>query len=405
MSGSATRGIALIAIVTGCATTALQGQTRPTIVLTRGALEYPDAFTRISQLVELRDGRVLLLDSGEGALFAVDLARKRSSKVSRQGGGPLEYRAPGLLLGGGADTLLYYDLMQGRFLLLSASAVPLGTERFGNNDAEATLSGMTPSAMDARGRVYGITSGFSMGAAGGKNGSLFTLADTVEVQRLDRKSGRRVTVTRLRNAATQMKPRVEPSGGGMKLTVTAPDGQATDAWTVLGDGRVAVLRDGIYRVRFVTDAGRDVPGPVIPYQSVPITAAERKAIVDSVRTGMERSIAATRKAIGASGSASGKAPVQFGIVVLEPARWAANKPAYTGITASPDGVLWVSLAGRTGSRVQRFDVLNGSGALVAHVQLAEGESLAGWGRGTIYTIRTDEDDLQYLRRYSLPPLK
>ncbi|MEO5799574.1 MAG: hypothetical protein ABIZ70_11570 [Gemmatimonadales bacterium] len=404
MSAFAARCTALITLAGG-AVAVLPAQNRPTFVLDKGAVEFPESFSKVSQVVELRDGRVLLLDAGEGSLLAVDFAKKSSTKVSRQGGGPLEYRAPGFLLGSAADTLIYFDMMQSRFLLLSSAAAPLATARFGSGASEAMLSGMMPSAMDARGRIYGVTSGFSMGASDAKSRTMPNIADTVEIQRLDRRSGATTTLARIRNITSRMKPKVEPDGAGMKLTMTAPDGQAMDAWTVLPDGRIAALRDGIYRVHFLADGGKDVLGPEIPYVAVVVTASERKAIVDSMRLGMERMMAASRKAFSAAAGASGKAAPKFEAVVLEPAKWAATKAAYTNIISSPDGLLWVSLSGPTGSRVQRFDVLNGTGALLAHVQLASGESIVGWGHGTIYTIRMDDDDLQYLRRHTLPVLK
>jgi hypothetical protein len=55
-----------------------------------------------------------------------------------------------------------------------------------------------------------------------------------------------------------------------------------------------------------------------------------------------------------------------------------------------------------GTKSARFDVLNGTGAPVAQVVLAPGERFVGLGRGTVYTIRKDADDLQYLRKYQLP---
>jgi hypothetical protein len=58
-----------------------------------------------------------------------------------------------------------------------------------------------------------------------------------------------------------------------------------------------------------------------------------------------------------------------------------------------------------GEKRPLYEVLNGKGALVTRVQLAAGERLVGLGRGTVYTTRTDEDGLQYLRKYVLPKLQ
>jgi hypothetical protein len=39
---------------------------------------------------------------------------------------------------------------------------------------------------------------------------------------------------------------------------------------------------------------------------------------------------------------------------------------------------------------------------VQQVRLAQGTRLVGFGANTIYTARTDEDELQYLQRHRMP---
>lgn len=392
----------LLCLFLALGASALPAQTRPTIILDKGAWEYPESFSKLTQLVELRDGRILLLDTEESTLLLVDPKRNSSSPVSRKGGGPLEYQFPGLLLGSAPDTLLYLDMMQQRFLLLSSTAIPLGTARFGSGANEARLAEMMPSTTDARGRAYGVTTGFAVVEPSGKSRVMPTIADTVEVQRLDRKSGKTTTLTRVRNPISQSKPRVEMSGTGVKMTLTAPNFFPTDAWAALPDGRVAVLRDGIYQVRFVTEAGTETLGPVVPYVKIPVTATERKMVMDSMRTAMNKMLSGQERAMGAAG---GKAGPKLEAEVLEPATWAAFKPAYIELLSSPDGRLWVTLSRPADTRSTRLDLLSGTGALLAHIELASGESVIGLGRGTVYTVRKDDDDLQYLKRYTLPPLK
>jgi hypothetical protein len=47
-------------------------------------------------------------------------------------------------------------------------------------------------------------------------------------------------------------------------------------------------------------------------------------------------------------------------------------------------------------------VFDRTGALVKQVVLNPNSRVVGFGKGTVYVARTDEDDLQYLQRYKQP---
>lgn len=389
------------------------GQTRPvpSISLDRGATEFAESFSQLSSLVELRDGRLIVLDSKEKDLRLVDLAHGTAARVSRLGGGPLEYRVPGALLTGAADTVVYFDITQRRFLLLSQAGIPLATLPYGPNSAvgtpqqmQAMISQMMPTSTDAGGRLYGVTTGMSIPVFDGKSPPMPKFADTVEIQSLNMHGGQAITLARIRSPMAQSSPKMELVGTAMKMTMTAPDFRPGTAWAALPDGRVAVLRDGIYRVHFITATGTETIGPAIPFTPIPVTAVERRNLVDSLRTLLDSALKAMRKSVGAVGDGTGHLP-NIEMQVLEPSTWAATKPAYIVMTSAPDGRLWVMVSGPAGTTVVRFDLLDSAGALLAHVQLAPGERFAGVGRSTVYTIRTDQDDLQYLRRYTLPKLR
>ena len=387
----------LAASVAAVVSVGAQKGAAPTIVLDKGATEFADPFSQLTQLVELRDRRVLAVDLKEKELRVADFASGNMSPVSRAGGGPLEYQVPGILLRGAADTAVYWDAMQRRLLLVSPAGAPVQTVPLGGTDPAAALSQMQPLWVDAAGLVYGQTIGLTMPAAGAAPTPAF--ADSVDIQLRDPRTGRIEALARVRSTMSQAKPKMEMGPQGVRMTMVAPDFRPTDAWTVLPNGRIAILRDGVYRVRFMSRGGAEVAGPTIPYTPVAVTVAERRAVVDSVRSAVDRSLAATR---AMAAQAAGGRGMKIEVEVTEPASWPAAKPAYAGIQASPDGRLWVSMHMSAGTKYARYDVLDGSGALIAHVQLAPGESLVGLGRGTVYTVRTDSDDLQYLRRYTLP---
>jgi len=56
----------------------------------------------------------------------------------------------------------------------------------------------------------------------------------------------------------------------------------------------------------------------------------------------------------------------------------------------------------TGDKVPTYDVFDHSGALVKKVSLNPSSRVVGFGKGAVYVVRTDEDDLQYLQRYARP---
>lgn len=380
----------------------LAGQGRPisTIVLDRGSKEFTEPLSQFGGMRELRDGRILLVDMKEKELRLLDFTRDASTPVSRLGKGPLEFQVPGLLLGGRRDSILYFDISQRRFLLLSPTGKPIGTTPYGGADATALLSQMIPTSTDTAGHIYGQMTGMTMpSAAKGAAPEMPKFADSVDVMTLDRRTGHTTKLARIRNVIAQSQPKIDMVGSGVKLTMTAPDFRPSDAWAALPDGRVAILRDGVYRVHFITPGHPETLGPIVPYLPVPVTAAERKAVVDSLRKTMDVTMQSMRKSVG---TAEGMPTID--IQILEPTKWATAKPAYTALLGAPDGRLWVSPSMPAGTKAMHFDVLDGTGALLAHVQLATGETLAGLGRNTVYTIRTDEDGLQHLRRYSLAGL-
>ena len=76
------------------------------------------------------------------------------------------------------------------------------------------------------------------------------------------------------------------------------------------------------------------------------------------------------------------------------------KPAFANnrVFVRANGEVWVQRQ-VAASAPPTFDVFNTTGRLVQRVTLPAGQVLVGFGNGTVYTVRLDEDDLQYLQRY------
>ena len=56
---------------------------------------------------------------------------------------------------------------------------------------------------------------------------------------------------------------------------------------------------------------------------------------------------------------------------------------------------------RAGAKGTLYDVINAQGAVSHQVRIPDGWTLVGFGNGTVYTTKLDEDDLVYLQRHRL----
>jgi len=81
--------------------------------------------------------------------------------------------------------------------------------------------------------------------------------------------------------------------------------------------------------------------------------------------------------------------------------WPEVKPAFTGAAAmvTPEGEAWVRRTVPAGERRPHYDVFDAQGKLVARAVLPAGTRLVGFGNGTAYLVRTDDDGLEWLGRY------
>ena len=86
----------------------------------------------------------------------------------------------------------------------------------------------------------------------------------------------------------------------------------------------------------------------------------------------------------------------------EPAEWPEYLPPYSGSAVfAPDGLLWIPRL-TVARQPPLYDIVNANGRLVERVQLPARTKLVGFGAKSIYVVRMDDDDLQYLQRYPIP---
>ena len=385
----------LVLLAFGASAASAQG-TRPspqTITLSAPLAEHPEPLTQPNAMLELRDGRVLVADTKDRLLYLYDFAKGSATQVSRQGGGPLEYQFPAGIFASG-DSVLVVDMLQQRLLVLDAAGTPLRTQRLATSgDVASTIIKVgAVIAVDARGRVYTESRGMTI-----VQGKMPTVSDTVALVRWQT-IGTRGDTLATRVEHTEMPKMGGDPKAGISFKLPLQAFVMRDAWAVFPDGRVAVARASDYHTEWYDASGRKAVAGRVPYTPIPITEADkalaRKATKDAAEQGMK---------LGTSMAASsGQKMPKINMEVEEPATWPKVKPPFASVRAAPDGRLWVVRMIGGATEIGEYDVIAPDGRLERRVRTPPNVTLLGFGKGVLYGVRKDEDDLRYLQRYRYP---
>lgn len=379
------RVVALLAIPV-----ALRAQQVPTIPLEADA-SLPAEWTTVRGARELRDGRVVVLDSREQALKLVDFKTGSVAMIGRKGSGPGEYQLPLALFALPADSSVIADMAnEGAPMVITPAGIagdPLPGMRGDRAVGFLNIGGK----IDGRGRLYRAGHGVAIGR------------DPIE--RLDRSTGRIDTVAwydarvvsplRPLQAPGAERPKFARAGGPV------PFGSLRQ-FELTPAGAVVLLSPEPYRVSFIAN-GKQTDGPVIPYQKLRVTDA------DKAEWRAERSRPAATIMYNRDGSrTAGYSPAR---TVDEPGEWPEFLPPYAlgsvfadRIRIAPNGMIWIERAVNAGTP-SLYDVLTPAGALAYRVTLGNRARVVGFGPGGVYGVRLDDDDVEHLVRFRFPPVK
>lgn len=405
----------------------LLSQTVPVRTFTRPAAEYGEPYSAVRGVRELADGRVVVTDPRDKVVQIVDLRSGRATTVGREGSGPNEYQMPSGAFALPGDSTLIADPLNSRFFVLGPGgslagtwvpaggppAAPAGGDRAATRTVPArppagggggpvmmTFGGGGPMAMlqtratDAQGRVYTTGSPIAMTPDGPK------AADSLPLMRVNRVTSAADTVAWLQ--VPKGNTNVNASGGNMNVRIGGGPFAANDGWAVLPDGRVAVVRHQEYHVEVYPASGRGAParGAPVRFTPVRVTEAEKQVWRDSRARSGAVAIAVTRTdgPGGTTQQSRAAAPA-----AEEPTDWPAVMPPFEAnrVFATPNGQLWVGRYQSARDKAPRYDVFDASGKLTGQVVFPADTRVIGFGKGTVYTVRIDEDDLQYLQRWAL----
>lgn len=382
----------LFPIVFSVVSATAQAQAGPPVRdLPKPTKEIEEPYSLVTAAREGGRGRVVVADGTEGEVSAVDFETGERTALGRQGAGPGEYRLPGGLYRIRGDTLWVMDPAQQRFTVFLPDHKPGVPFLLSMFDQATRTSLMAPFHVDEKGLLYSSLLVIGAGGAAG-----LQIPDSVDIARMDPRatSAQRTVLAKLR-FPTSGTPEMRMEGQTMHYKMAYPGLVTADSWAVFPDGRVAIVHGRDYSVEFIRPDGSRTTSRPIPYPLIPVTAADRVAEMAEAKRQLAEQTKAAQRAMPAGFS--------LDIQMTAPESWPANYPAISPmmIHASPDGMLWVRRSVPARIDREQWDVISPAGVVVARWRVPARTRLVGVGDGVVFTVRLDEDDLQYLGRVSV----
>ncbi len=384
--------LAISAVSSAVSLPAQQGKA-PVQKLTKPDATFDEPFTQVAGLRELKNGDVIVADMRDRTLQKIDLKTGTATALSREGSGPTEYLFPTGVYALPADSTAIYDMGNQRYLLLDPTGKPVSTFRMDEgNSGGGMMILRAASGADNQGRLYYSTRGEQRG--GGMDGGPPEFSDSGRVVRYDRSSKKFDTL----GVVMVPKPLVEASGSANNRSVSirrvpmAPE----DAWGVAPDGRIGVARIATDEVQWWLPNGNRVTGPPVPFTPIKVVEADKLAWQAlQARSGIN--VNNNNGQITVSPAASKPEPIDPSI------QWPATKPAFpaNAVRVAPTGELWELRSTPANDPLPLYYVFDSSGNLIKQVRLPAQTRLVAFGKGVVYLVRRDADDLEYLERYKL----
>ena len=334
----------------------------------------PASFAMLSNVVELRDGRLAFTDTRSKLFLRADL---KNGKVDTLGtrvdslapNGPVRnYKFPGWVAHLRGDTLALIDFSALRTTLWNEAGQPLGVLPI------KPVAGNAPVLMyDTLGRGYKIDYQAVLG--GGEPGRTVR-PDSIPVLRIVLSDGKVDTVALLAS------PEYGDAMFGEQVQQAAKVFTPQDFFGVLADGTAWVARGRENRVDWRAPDGTWTRGKSHPYTKTPVTQADKDRVLAQVRE-------------------HGK---QFGmpqdLKVEYP--FAETKPPFDLALGRPTGEVWLQRPRKQEGSPLTYDVFDRKGVWRREVNFPPDAALAGFGPGgAVYASMKNADGSRTLGKFKL----
>jgi hypothetical protein len=332
----------------------------------------PARFGMLSNVIELRDGRVLFTDTRNKLFLRGDLKSGKVDTIGsrvdslRNTGSVGQYRFPGWVAHLAGDTVALVDFGAIRTTLWNEAGQSLGVLPI------KQVGGNTPVLLyDTVGHGYKIDYQAVLG--GGEPGRAIR-PDSIPVLRFTLKGSATDTVALLAG------PEYGDATFGEQVQQAAKVFAPNDFFGVLPDGTAWIARGRENRVDWRSPDGRWTRGQPHAYTRIPVTQADRDRVLAQVRE-------------------HGK---QFGMPqdlrIVYP--FAETKPPFDFALGRPKGEVWLQRPRSQEDAALIYDVFNRKGVWQREVAFPRGSTLAGFGRGeSVYGSVRNEDGSRTVGRF------
>lgn len=343
-------------------------------------------FTWIGGIRELSDGRVVVTDERERRLVLLDPKSNSLSPISRTGQGPNEYRSVGSLVALPFDSTMMLDVENHRLLAIDPSG-----ETVGVTSLPASVGfGIEIKGSDDQGRLFLEANPMPDPEQVSEGGP----PDSLPVLRWDRRSGRLDTVAYLGQR------KVESGGSSGFVMFMIQPLSSRDDWGVASGGWVGIVRLSPYRVEWRGPGQEYVQGATQSYQPIPVTDRDKAEWEEEQKNAPTYSVdIGGGGAIGGPGG--GPAPAPGPAPEMPDLKWPTEKPPFLerSLQISPDREAWVLRTRAAGDSIPVYDVFDAKGVLTERISLPPASRVIGFGRKSVYLVRTDDSGAQWLERY------
>jgi hypothetical protein len=377
------------------------------------AFQLPDGGVIVN---DIRARRLVLFDSTLAhTTILADTTSATSNAYGHFGGTLIRYRG---------DSLLFVDVASLSMLVVDPNgklgrviAIPRP------DDAQLLLGNVFGiPGFDAHGRlIYHATAGFEgtfvlccvehpgrMGD-GSQRYRAVPKPDSALLVRVDLASRIADTLTSVKIEWEKQRIALDDQGYVKAIERIAMPNPMVDAWVVLFDGSLAVVRGRDYHIDWLGADGKWNTTPKIPFAWKRIDDARKAAIIDS--SALVEQAVAERMNVGRGGGGvggrrgggvgSGRSETPIPAVIARAD--VADIPDYArpftegAAIADLSNNLWIRTTTQVDSRPV-YDIVNRRGALIDRVQLPAFRSIAGFGPGVVYLAVQDAGGQVHLER-------
>jgi hypothetical protein len=363
----------------------------------------------LRSVIELSDGRVMLLDARGGKLLFGDFqSRKTSGTKLAVGTEDNEVRSLGTLWRWAADSVASLDLGKARLTIIT----PEGTfgraesvrDRAAQMDAPAGAppAGFPPGP-GARRPTPVLYSSFvgdylvGIGIAPPQRPAGPTLPPPRPLYPVLRTSIKTLSTDTVVKLLGEQMPRAQERNTGLgtlEIFLGNVPVQSVDTWAALSDGTIAVIRAANYKIDLFSPNGeRTQVGPV-PFTPIPVTNEDKSLI-----TGEYKKEASARVRL-AAGQLQG-----LTVNYSEAKQWPANHPPFEGgqrpLVDSQDRI-WLATRCTKDAKASCYDVIDRNATRVARFKLPPSSRVVAFGASHVYVVDNSKSDKLSLHRHPSP---